>query len=808
MVIAGATDYPPLRASAASVAYKRPPSASGTATMATKAPLPPAPKPVKEDAGSLPRPELSPREALVSQPGEGGLQAPEPSASPPVAPAVPHVVPTAAVSPPGAPPAADLPAPPVGVVQAIVEGVVAAQSVESATTDVLGPAALLATPAPPSAATLVPPPPVLARPAPAPLVTAHPAPPMAAPLALHVTDLPAPLVSAPLAPPVAGPSAPRVAAPSAPPVAAPPTPSVAVPPAPRPPSPGRRQQRPQSHAPNDERETSRHRHNSPRRRGSQANWSAPRGGRGGWWGPRQRGGGWAYEQPVTMADLQRVVSAAVREERNGQASQSNSPRVAPAPAALPVAAPPAQAAPRPHVAVPPPLAPSTSTPAPRSHIRLPLVPLVAGVEFVTAAGGLVTAQYPSLLPADPPPPSAGAAHPYQALLGPQRTVEVPEVTLGQIWRLSEALQAVHLIRVYGHDALSQSDSLVGGPRDECLDAADRLAELLAPVLAAPARGGLAGVGQLGSAVRGLRRFLHAVTGSGAIAAGTVLVLPPRAAGGGWELLIRAVGESALPAVRPAGSLPPPLPVPPQPVSHAGAHLVPPLPAQTRVAADPLSKPPQRQHPLVSLDPAPVARFPPPSPRAQSPPLPPDAPDPEDDEKWWNGELWESPPMSGTTWGWDWDMKSDFVLDVLRWERRMIGVGECLSHVATALEQLHAGLEARNFVLRDPQLAEQQQGVVREAAAQGLWRLLRLPLESEHPDENEGPGARAFRRVATAAEEAPLQLVPALTSLLRWIRRRFYVLNHVSCSPPSGPCHLPFCSPSFPRPTYLARGVWA
>ncbi|CAI5491179.1 unnamed protein product [Closterium sp. Naga37s-1] len=228
----------------------------------------------------------------------------------------------------------------------------------------------------------------------------------------------------------------------------------------------------------------------------------------------------------------------------------------------------------------------------------------------------------------------------------------------------------------------------------------------------------------------------------------------------------------------AGSPPPPLPVPPQPVLPAGAHLVPLLPDQARVDADLLSEPPQRRHPLVPLDPSPVARFPPHGPRAESPPLPPDALDPEDDEKWWNDELWESPPMSGTTWGRDWDMKSDFVLDVLRWERRMIGVGECLSHVATALEQLHAGLEARNSVLRDPQLTEQQQGVVRDAAAQGLWRLLRLPLESEHPDENEGLGAGAFRRVAMAAEQAPLQLVPALASLLRWIRRRFYVLNHV------------------------------
>ncbi|CAI6003116.1 unnamed protein product [Closterium sp. NIES-65] len=45
--------------------------------------------------------------------------------------------------------------------------------------------------------------------------------------------------------------------------------------------------------------------------------------------------------------------------------------------------------------------------------------------------------------------------------------------------------------------------------------------------------------------------------------------------------------------------------------------------------------------------------------------------------------------------------SDFVLDVLHWERRMIGVGEYLSYVATELEQLHAGLEAQNSMLRDP-----------------------------------------------------------------------------------------------------------
>ncbi|CAI5520599.1 unnamed protein product [Closterium sp. Naga37s-1] len=306
-------------------------------------------------------------------------------------------------------------APPVGVAQADVAGSVATQSVESATSDVPGQAALPTAPALPTAATPVLPPPTLAGPAPA---------------------LPE-----------------------------------AAPPAQRQPSPGRRQQRPHSPAPRDEPETSKRRHDSPRRRGSQANCAAPRGGHGGWWGQPHRGGGWAYDQPVTMADLQRAVSAAVREERNGQASQSNSPvSLRPLQLLLQLRPPCRQ------LLVP---------------VRLFLLPLL---QLHRPPPQIVT------FGCHPRPASVGAAHPFQALVGPQHTAEV-----------------------YGHAALSQGDSLMGGPRDECLDAADRLAELLAPVLAAPARGGLAKFGQLGSAVRGLRQFLHAGTRSGAIATATVLV---------------------------------------------------------------------------------------------------------------------------------------------------------------------------------------------------------------------------------------------------------------------------------------------
>ncbi|CAI7917564.1 unnamed protein product [Closterium sp. NIES-53] len=85
------------------------------------------------------------------------------------------------------------------------------------------------------------------------------------------------------------------------------------------------------------------------------------------------------------------------------------------------------------------------------------------------------------------------------------------------------LRAVHLIQMYGHAGLSLGNTLVGSSRDECLDAADRLAELLAPMLAAPGRGGVAGIGQLGIAVQGLRCFLRAGTAADVIGASTAVV---------------------------------------------------------------------------------------------------------------------------------------------------------------------------------------------------------------------------------------------------------------------------------------------
>ncbi|CAI5999646.1 unnamed protein product [Closterium sp. NIES-64] len=164
----------------------------------------------------------------------------------------------------------------------------------------------------------------------------------------------------------------------------------------------------------------------------------------------------------------------------------------------------------------------------------------------------------------------------------------------------------------------------------------------------------------------------------------------------------ALPAPSAPLPAPPPSSPPPL-APPPLSSSAGAPLVPHPPSQPPSASLPSVEPPQRQHPLVPSGPAPEARFPPP--RARSLELLPDAPDPNDDERWWNGELWESPPQPATLWDREWDIQSDFMKNVLRWEKRMVAVGECMSLVAMVLEQLHAGLVARNLVLCDPQLTE-------------------------------------------------------------------------------------------------------
>ncbi|CAI5505491.1 unnamed protein product [Closterium sp. Naga37s-1] len=182
---------------------------------------------------------------------------------------------------------------------------------------------------------------------------------------------------------------------------------------------------------------------------------------GGWRGGRGRGrGGW-LDAPATIADVRQIVTEAFRDGQAGPASQNSSRRAAPTPSApLPVA--------RPVVAP----TPAVSLPTPSALAR-------------SGGAGLPRLQLPSLAKELLPPRAESLAH-----------GSLPPVP---------------------------AESLLDGPRDDCLDAADQIALLLAPVLAAPVRGGVGAVGQLDAAVRDLRRYLRAGSGADAIGAAILVV---------------------------------------------------------------------------------------------------------------------------------------------------------------------------------------------------------------------------------------------------------------------------------------------
>ncbi|CAI5506260.1 unnamed protein product [Closterium sp. Naga37s-1] len=283
---------------------------------------------------------------------------------------------------------------------------------------------------------------------------------------------------APVAPPVVSPAA-SLDAPGG--KSAPPLPAASASGPTLPPVVQQRNSRPHSPTPRDERDVSRRRRDSPRRRQPHANWHAHQGG---WRGGRGRGrGGW-LDAPATIADVRQIVTEAFRDGQAGPASQYSSRHAPPTPSApLPVA--------RPVVAP----APAVSLPAPSAPAR-------------SGGAGLPRLQLPSLA---------------EELLPPR--AEVPEATLGQLWRLSESLRALLLVQSLAHGSLPPvpAESLLDGPRDDCLDAADQIALLLAPVLAAPVRGGVGAVGQLDAAVRDLRRYLRAGSGADAIGAAILVV---------------------------------------------------------------------------------------------------------------------------------------------------------------------------------------------------------------------------------------------------------------------------------------------
>ncbi|CAI7805705.1 unnamed protein product [Closterium sp. NIES-54] len=133
-----------------------------------------------------------------------------------------------------------------------------------------------------------------------------------------------------------------------------------------------------------------------------------RGGHGYW-------GGWGDDDaPTSIADVRQIVTAAIRDGRTGSASQSSSLRVASSPADPHRGAPPVVA---PVAAVLPPaepvaLASALAGNAASARLRLPRVPPVAGMEFVSIGGGAVRAQDPPFVAAHPAPSAVDETLPY------------------------------------------------------------------------------------------------------------------------------------------------------------------------------------------------------------------------------------------------------------------------------------------------------------------------------------------------------------------------------------------------------------
>ncbi|CAI7775504.1 unnamed protein product, partial [Closterium sp. NIES-53] len=141
---------------------------------------------------------------------------------------------------------------------------------------------------------------------------------------------------------------------------------------------------------------------------------------------------------------------------------------------------------------------------------LPWIPPVSGTGFVGAGGGeargaFVPPRQVVDVPSAPPPPTL----PLPAAAQSTGLVQVPTVTLSQLWRLVECQQALTLILVKSHFAILRSPGSTLGhhARADCLTAAAQFAFLLLPVLAAPATGGVA-VSQLDETVQDLTGHLR------------------------------------------------------------------------------------------------------------------------------------------------------------------------------------------------------------------------------------------------------------------------------------------------------------
>ncbi|CAI5495322.1 unnamed protein product [Closterium sp. Naga37s-1] len=150
--------------------------------------------------------------------------------------------------------------------------------------------------------------------------------------------------------------------------------------------------------------------------------------------------------------------------------------------------------------------------------------------------------------------------------------------------------------------------------------------------------------------------------------------------------------------------------------------------------------------------------------------------PRDPEVDWDGVSWPHVPREGN-WNWNtpppsppWGEPRPGDGAYQSRGTHLAEVGRCVTELSFVLDLLHDALQSREVVARDPQMNEDQQGRVRRAVSGALWEV-HLPLEPADPLLDDGPGAAAFRMVATAAEECPLGIVPVIACVLRWLGRR-------------------------------------
>ncbi|CAI5991884.1 unnamed protein product [Closterium sp. NIES-65] len=139
-------------------------------------------------------------------------------------------------------------------------------------------------------------------------------------------------------------------------------------------------------------------------------------------------------------------------------------------------------------------------------------------------------------------------------------------------------------------------------------------------------------------------------------------------------------------------------------------------------------------------------------------LPPDAleaPPPGTPQHRWS--LWdESPPAERA----------------LRVEQRVSNVGTCLTLVVDVLDQLGAyQRRTRHPGALPPMLSGQEQTVAVASAVQILQMLPEIGFVPGSPGSALGPGPAALRRLVLAALQAPLDIVPAVASVLRWMDGR-------------------------------------